>query len=61
MSRVSPDLAGTAIVTVTDTTGGAVTNAVDATVAGTKDDVATLAAKINEILVALRAYDIIVD
>ena len=42
-----------AIVVLTDTTGGAVTDAVDDATASVKDDIASLAAKINELRTAL--------
>tara|TARA_R100000458_G_scaffold35567_1_gene32962 strand:+ start:4766 stop:5143 length:378 start_codon:yes stop_codon:yes gene_type:complete len=40
----------TGIQKITDSTGGTVTDTVDDTTSGQKDDVATLAAKINEII-----------
>ncbi len=42
-----------AIAVLTDTTGGAVTDAVDDATASVKDDIASLAAKINELRTAL--------
>lgn len=48
-----------AIVSLTDTTTGTATDAVDDATASVKDDIASLAAKIEEILVALRAHGII--
>lgn len=48
-----------AIVSITDSTTGTVSNTVDDTTATQKDDVACLAAKINAILTALRSAGII--
>lgn len=50
---------GAAIVSLTDSTTGTVSNTLDDTTAGQKDDVASLAAKINEIIAVLRAKGII--
>jgi len=49
-----------AIVTLTDSTGGTPGNTVDDATTSVKDDIASLAAKINAILVALRNVGIIV-
>jgi len=54
MSRVSENLADTTITSLTDSTTGTVSNTLDDTTAGQKDDIASLAAKIEEILVVLR-------
>lgn len=62
MARVSPNLQGpngAKITSLTDSTTGTVSNTVDDTTAGQKDDIATLAAKINEILVVLRNAGVI--
>ncbi len=48
-----------AIVNLTDSTGGTAGNTVDDTTASVKDDIASLAAKINSILAALRGAGII--
>lgn len=48
-----------AIVSLTDSTTGTASDTLDDTTAGQKDDVASLAAKINAILVALRNVGII--
>lgn len=48
-----------AIVSLTDSTGGAAGNTVDDTTDSVKDDIASLAAKINLILTALRDFGII--
>jgi len=49
----------TAIASLTDSTTGTATDTLDDTTAGQKDDIASLAAKINAILVALRGAGII--
>ena len=46
------------IVQLTDSTGGTVGDTINDTTASVKDDLACLAGKINEILVALEAYGI---
>lgn len=56
---IDPYVDGAAIVSLTDSTTGTVTNTLDDTTAGQKDDVASLAAKINEIIAVLRAKGII--
>lgn len=56
---IDPYLDGDAIVSITDSTTGTVSNTVDDTTAAQKDDIATLAAKINEIIAVLRAKGII--
>ncbi len=56
---VDPYVDGSAIVKLTDSTTGTVSNTLDDTTAGQKDDVASLAAKINEIIDVLRAKGII--
>lgn len=48
-----------AITSLTDSTTGTATDTLDDTTAGQKDDIASLAAKINAILVALRGAGII--
>lgn len=48
-----------AIASLTDSTTGTASDTLDDTTAGQKDDVASLAAKINAILVALRNVGII--
>lgn len=42
-----------------DTTGGAISNVVDDTTINQKDDIASIANKINEILLALKSVGII--
>lgn len=59
MSRVSQDLYGSAIADLTDSTTGTASDTLDDTTAGQKDDIASLAAKINAILAALRAAGVI--
>ena len=64
MSRVSKGLvagsdASSSIASLTDSTTGTATDTLDDTTAGQKDDVASLAAKINAILVVLRENGII--
>jgi hypothetical protein len=57
MGRVSSNISnpnGVSITSITDSTTGSVSNTVDDTTAGQKDDIAALAAKINEIIVVLR-------
>lgn len=49
----------TAIASLTDSTTGTATDTLDDTTAGQKDDIASLAAKINAILAALRNVGII--
>lgn len=51
--------AQTAIVHLTDSTGGAAGNTVDDATASVKDDIASLAAKINAILLVLEAHGLI--
>lgn len=48
-----------AIVSLTDSTTGTASNTLDDTTVNTKDDLASLAAKIEEILAALRTAGII--
>lgn len=48
-----------AITSITDSTTGTAGDTVDDTTASVKDDIATLAAKINSILAALRGVGII--
>lgn len=50
-----------AIVSITDSTTGTASDTINDTTANTKDDLASLAAKIEEILVALRAHGLIAD
>lgn len=57
--NVTPVVQPTAITSLTDSTTGTASDVLDDTTAGQKDDVAALAAKINAILVALRAVGII--
>jgi len=59
MSRVSDLLYNAAIASVTDSTGGTAGDTIDDTTASVKDDLASLAAKINAILAALRAAGVI--
>ncbi len=49
----------TAITDLTDSTTGTASDTLDDTTAGQKDDIASLAAKINSILAALRGAGII--
>jgi len=58
-NHIDPYVDGTAIVSLTDSTTGTVSNTLDDTTAGQKDDVASLAAKINEIIAVLEAKGII--
>ena len=57
MARLSHGVAGdsdaTTIVSLTDSTTGTASNTLDDTTAGQKDDIASLAAKIEEIIVVL--------
>ena len=50
-----------AIASLTDSTGGTAGDTVDDTTASVKDDIASLAAKVNAILTALRDFGIIVQ
>lgn len=50
-----------AITSLTDDTGGTAGDTVDDTTASVKDDIASLASKINSILSALRTFGIIVE
>ena len=50
-----------AIVSLTDSTGGSAGDTVDDTTSSVKDDIASLAAKILEILVVLRNHGLIAD
>lgn len=62
MSRVSRNINPTdqaAITSLTDSTTGTAGDTVDDTTASVKDDIASLAAKVNAILVALRAAGVI--
>lgn len=62
MSRVSTNIDPTtqaAIVSITDSTTGTAGDTIDDSTASVKDDLATLAAKINSILAALRTAGII--
>lgn len=59
MSRVSENLYNAAITSVTDSTTGTAGDVVNDTTSSVKDDIATLAAKINAILAALRAAGVI--
>ena len=57
MARVSSNIASpncSSITSLTDSTTGTATNTLDDTTASVKDDLASLAAKINEIIVVLR-------
>jgi len=56
---IDPYVDGAAITVLTDSTTGTVSNTLDDTTAGQKDDVASIAAKINEIIAVLRAKGII--
>lgn len=53
--------AQTTIAELTDSTGGTAGDTVDDTTASVKDDIATLAAKINGILQVLAAHGLIKD
>jgi hypothetical protein len=59
MSRVSEGLYNASIVKLTDSTTGTASNTLDDTTAGQKDDVASLAAKINAIIDALVAAGVL--
>lgn len=57
MGRVSSNISspgGASITSLTDSTTGTVSNTLDDTTAGQKDDIASLAAKVNEIIAVLR-------
>jgi hypothetical protein len=56
---IDPYVDGAAIVLLTDSTTGTATNTLDDTTVGQKDDIASIAAKINEIIAVLRAKGII--
>jgi hypothetical protein len=58
-NKIDPYVDGTAIVKLTDSTTGTVSNTLDDTTAAQKDDVASLCAKINEVIDVLRAKGII--
>jgi len=49
-----------AIVSITDSTGGTAGDVVNDTTVSVKDDIATLAAKINSVIAALRGAGIII-
>jgi len=51
--------ADSAIASLTDSTTGSATNTCNDTTAGTKDDLASIIAKVNLILAALRTHGII--
>lgn len=62
MARVSDNITGAnqaAITDLTDSTTGTASDTLDYTTAGAKDDIASLAAKINLILAALREAGVI--
>jgi hypothetical protein len=64
MARVSANLQGpngATITSLTDSTTGTASNTLNDTTASVKDDLASLAAKINEILVVLRRAGVIND
>ena len=50
---------GTAVTSLTDSTGGTATDTLNDTTASVKDDLASLAAKVNEIITALKSAGII--
>jgi hypothetical protein len=50
-----------AITAITDSTTGTATNTVNDTTASVKDDIATLAAKINEIINLLEKHGLVAD
>lgn len=49
------------VTSITDSTGGTAGDTVDDTTASVKDDIATLAAKINSILAILEAHGLMAD
>ena len=53
--------AASAIVDLTDSTTGTATNTCNDTTSGTKDDLASIIAKVNGILAALRTHGIIAE
>lgn len=55
---VDPYLDGGAIVSITDSTTGTASDTVNDTTSSVKDDIATLAAKINAIIAVLEAKGI---
>lgn len=63
MARVSPNVVAdssvSAVVALTDSTTGTASDTLNDTTVSVKDDLASLAAKINEIVVALQAVGII--
>lgn len=56
---VDPYVDGAAIVSLTDSTTGTPSNTLDDSTSDTKDDLASLAAKINEIIAVLESKGII--
>jgi len=58
-NKVDPYVDGSAIVVLTDSTTGTVSNTLNDTTSSVKDDLAALAGKINEIIAVLRAKGII--
>lgn len=58
-NHVDPYVDGSAITKVTDSTTGTASDVVNDTTSSVKDDIATLAAKINAIIDVLRAKGII--
>ena len=58
-SKIDQYVDGDAIVSLTDSTTGTATNTLNDTTTSVKDDLACLAAKINEIIAVLEAKGII--
>lgn len=58
-AKIDPYVDGTAIVVLTDSTTGTVSNTINDTTSSVKDDLAALGGKINEIIAVLRAKGII--
>lgn len=58
---IDPYVDGAAIVAITDSTTGTAGNVVNDTTASVKDDIATLAAKINAIIAVLVSKGIIAE
>lgn len=58
-NHTDPYIDGTAIVALTNSTGGAVSNTVDDTTSSVKDDLSALASKVNEIIAVMKAKGLI--
>lgn len=58
-NNVDPYVDGAAITSLTDSTTGTATNTLNDTTSSVKDDLASLAAKVNEIIAVLESKGII--